>query len=181
MPKEPEPVDPSSHQAQEKFDLILRLIGEVVVKWAQLDEPLIKLLASLSNCSLRAAGITFYSLNSTGARYDLLSGLARHNITGGQQQEVLDLISGLREHTNSRNDIIHAVYRIAYFPDKKRNKWRVTKHLFRSQRKELFVETEGQTGEIETHIKKLDAFLLRLHLAPIVGTRLPSTRHRKKN
>jgi hypothetical protein len=147
---------------QQKSDQILYLIGHVVVAWSALDDPLIRLLASLVRCKLRPAGVMYYALNGFKTRCDLLRALAKHNLKNKKEQaSLLQFLDKLIELAKVRNDIIHADYPLIY----REGKMTMEKHLNRSARDEIHVELKAQTGELETHLKKIESarFWLGIH------------------
>ena len=77
-----------------------------------------------------------------------------------KRDELLKLLDQLGKLGRTRNDIIHAVYRLIY--DLKPNKWVIKKMVFRSARETLYKETLAQTGELENHIEQLGS--VRFHL-----------------
>ncbi len=66
---------------------------------------------------------------------------------------MLKLLEQLGKLGRTRNDIIHAVYRLIYDP--KPGKWIIKKMVFRSARETLYKETLAQTGELENHLEQL--------------------------
>jgi hypothetical protein len=137
-----------------KFDALLHLIGQVVVAWGEMDDLLIHLLARLAGCKLRAAGVTYYALDAFSTRLAVINGLAQHKLKAGKKRTaLLEWLERLNKLGKTRNDIIHAVYRMFYDP--KLGKWVIKKMVFRSARKDLYQETIAQTGELETHLQLL--------------------------
>jgi hypothetical protein len=146
--------DPDREKAQIKFDVILHLIGQVVVAWGKLDDLLIHLLARLAGCKLKASGVTYYALDALSTRLAVIKGLAHHKLKPGKKRTaLLEFLNRLQKLGTTRNDIIHAVYRMVYDP--KSGKWIIKKTVFRSARNDLYQETIAQTGELETHLQLL--------------------------
>jgi hypothetical protein len=152
--------DPAYEKAQAQFDQILHLIGQVVIAWGELDDSLIHLLARLSGCRLKSAGITYYALDAFSTRLTVITGLAQHKLRKGKNRDnLLAILSKLSKLGTARNDIVHAVYRVVFDPKRgKRGKWVIKKWVFRSARKELYQETLAQTGELKTHLDRLRGF-----------------------
>jgi hypothetical protein len=146
--------DPEYEKVQRQFDQILHLIGQVVIAWGELDDSLIRLLAHLSGSRLKAAGVTYYALDAFSTRLAVINGLAQHKLKAGRKRtDLLAFLAKLNKLGTTRNDIIYAVYHVVY--DSKKRKWVIKKWVFRSARKELYLETLAQTGELETHLDRL--------------------------
>ena len=104
-------------KVHQQFDVILHLIGQVVIEWGELDDSLIHLLAILSGCRLRTAGITYYALDAFSTRLAVIKGLAQHKLRKGKKRtKLLEFLERLSKLGKTRNDIIHAIYRIIYDP-----------------------------------------------------------------
>jgi hypothetical protein len=148
--------DPGLQKAENQLDVILHLIGQVVVAWGEIDEALIYLLARLSGSRPKPAGITYYALDALSTRLAVVKGLAQHKLKAGKKRsDLLRLLEKLRKLGTTRNDIIHAVYRLTYEPESGR--WTIKKMVFRSARETLYKETLAQTGELENHLEQLSS------------------------
>jgi hypothetical protein len=156
--------DPDLEKAERQFDVILHLIGQVVVAWGEMDDTLIYVLARLSGSRPKAAGITYYALDATSTRLAVIKGLAQHKLKARKKKrtDLLKLLDRLGKLGRTRNDIIHAVYRLIYDP--KPGKWMITKMVFRSAREALYKETLAQTGELENHLEQLSDVRFRLRI-----------------
>ncbi len=157
--------DPEFARVMEEYNVILRLIGEVVTKWASLDDRLIWLLSYLAGCEPQPAGVIYYALNAFSTRYEVIKALAQHSLGEGEPRDhLLPFLDQLSRLATVRNDIVHAVYKITIDASEAEKKRKITieKHVFRSQRKELHQKIKAQTGELVTHCNKLDNAVLFL-------------------
>jgi len=170
--------DPDLDKAQRQFDVILYLIGQVVVAWGEMDDTLIHVLARLSGNRPKAAGITYYALDALSTRLAVIKGLAQHKLKAGKKKrtDLLKLLDRLGKLGRTRNDIIHAVYRLIYDP--KPDKWMIKKMVFRSLRETLYRETLAQTAELEDHLEQLSDVRFRLRIfSGLVPTPRKGRRH----
>jgi hypothetical protein len=154
----------SEHQAAiDLMDQVMYLVGQVVNAWAILDNNLIWLIAKIAKCPTYSAGIIYYSLNAFASRLAIAKGLTQHNIDDEQRKlGVLNVLERLRSLSNTRNDIVHAEFKIVH-DSKRHKKWRVTKHLFRAERQQLITEADAQIGELRDHLKRVNAITRELY------------------
>ena len=144
----------SDHLRKQQTE-IHKLIGEVVAEWAAIEDLLAQLLASASGCPLNSAVIIFYSMNSFSARLSMVKAAVQHCMTKDSNQHlILCVLAKLRSLHNTRNDLIHASYslQIGQRPTMYRK-------IIRSERAEPIKLIRVQTGEIETHLVKLNQAL----------------------
>lgn len=153
-------------QAQELLAQITSLIGDVVIKWAHLDNELIYLLAKLAECPTWSAGVIYYALNSFQTQLGVIRGLAKHNMDDeALQSEIVALLDRLRALQATRNEFVHSVYEIVHSPEQRRQ-WRVVKQTFRSERSNVITESVAQVGEIRDHLANIldtKESLVRVH------------------
>jgi hypothetical protein len=169
--------DPDLEKAEKQFDVILHLIGQVVVAWGEMDDTLIYVLARLSGSRPKAAGIMYYALDAFSTRLVVIRGLAQHKLKAGKKRaDLIRLLDQIGKLGRTRNDIIHAVYRLIYDP--KPNKWIIKKMVFRSARETLYKETLAQTGELENHLELLNSVRFGLRVfSDLVPRPRKSPRH----
>ncbi len=150
--------------ANEKYQKILKLIGEVVAEWASLDHQLVELLGHMAKCDNRIATIIYHSLESFAPRLAILKALAQHALDLKDRATLLDVLARLNELHKTRNDLIHASYSVHHDFTKSPPRVALKKHITRSARKSFEREILAQTGEIETHLDLLYALSQFLHM-----------------
>jgi hypothetical protein len=135
------------------YNEVMRLTGETVAEWAAIEEHLARLLARAAGCPIGSATVIFYSLNSFSARLSMVKAAVQHCMKDSpDQQLILDALAKLRSLNKSRNDLIHASYTFIYGVGEKPV---MARKLVRSERVEPIRFIKSQTGEIQTHLKKL--------------------------
>src|SRR5262245_60128186 len=128
-----------------------------------MDDTLIYVLARLSGSRPKTAGITYYALDALSTRLAVIKGLAQHKLKAGKKRaDLLKMLDQIGKLGRTRNDIIHAVYRLIYDP--KPNKWIIKKMVFRSASETLYKETLAQTVELENHLELLSSVRLGLRV-----------------
>jgi hypothetical protein len=88
--------------------MVLALIGNLVFSWSNNESMFIFVLMILMRTDERTAAIVFATLNTTRARLDLVSRLARERITDKEVfSELSTIVERFNEHTRARNELTH--------------------------------------------------------------------------
>lgn len=154
--------------AHDQYLKILRLLGQVVTDWAELDSNLVALLCHMADCNEDIGTIIYHALDSFAPKLSILKALALHAVKDeNEKKKLLCLLDRLNDLHKARNDLIHASYSASYaIPrdiSQPRRRVRLQKRITRSSRKILHHQIAAQTAEIDTHLNlvaSLRQFLL---------------------
>jgi hypothetical protein len=90
-------------------DEILRLTGEVVVAWAEIDEILSHILGCLAECDESAALVIYHTPRNFGGRLEMIQNLAKQRMPKWADRETLmRALDKLDRLSKSRNSLIHS-------------------------------------------------------------------------
>jgi hypothetical protein len=98
----------NEHYAQRK--MVSEAIGDLIVHWANNESLLVYLLALLLEADNQTAQITFFSLNTTQGRLQLMERLALFKLRDPIRTQTLKYLKGFRAFTNKRNEFAHSMY-----------------------------------------------------------------------
>jgi hypothetical protein len=106
-------IEAVAHETADRRTFILALIGNLVYSWSNNESMFIYVLMLLMRTDETSAAVVFATLNTTRARLDLVSRLAKINIKDKIVAKTLDkIIFKFNELTRIRNEFNHCMYSV---------------------------------------------------------------------
>lgn len=106
-------IEAAAPGSADRRTLILALIGNLVFSWSNNESLFIYVLMLLLKTDQASAAVVFATLNTTRARLDLISRLARMKISDQTLQKELNrIIERFNDCTRIRNEFNHCMYTV---------------------------------------------------------------------
>ena len=115
LPPKPdfEAIDAAAPRSADRRTMILALIGNLVFSWSNNESLLIYILMLLLKTDDISATVVFGTLNTTRARLDMISRLAKLNIKNREvDARLAKIIERFNEYTRIRNEFNHCIYTV---------------------------------------------------------------------
>ena len=145
---------PGDEKALIEFEKILTLTGQLTVKWAEIEEQLVVVLAHLCNAEYEMAHIVYYSPQSLSGRMAIINNLIKHLMPDGPEKRLLwRCMEKIDKLSKKRNDFIHSSLSINIPSTLEPH---VTRTLNHPQRTEAVSKYKATANDIRIHIERLE-------------------------
>ncbi len=102
---------PDRAAAASSLDELLLLVGRMNLSWTNTESLLIHLIAGLANVSKEVATVIFLTLNTTRARLDIVSRLAKlDGVDATTRTGLLSIVASFTRLAKVRNKYNHCIY-----------------------------------------------------------------------